>query len=188
MGARARSSAGGYGGGLPVGTPANAPGGGAGQWVIPLREWAAAALCSRAPGGCAAHVLSAREVEYLPASQHPPLGRSGVLISYIMEQKVGDTPLGSDSATLSQYRAALAAALAPHVGTVVDQLPTSLTVGIAAPSAPDPWVDMPGAIVDGLLGGVGMLLAGLGPLIVGAIVLVAILVLIYLGIRRTFLQ
>jgi hypothetical protein len=170
------------------------------QWPIPLRQWAQL-WWQRDP----THVLAATDIAFTPG------GASGPFINFIMESYVSEgahspvlqTPIGpivlpfdptntsSDSviAKLQLIRGALSNALKPYVGQSVAQLPASLNVavpsGATAPTPPEgliPVVPDPATIINNLIN-----FAQLGPLIVGAVILVAILVLLYLGIKRTIL-
>lgn len=182
--------------------------------MIPAREWAA-----RYWRTDPTHVLTEADIIYLPpsGSPHPtygpiPLGASGPFISWIMDSHAGvdagigfsgvpglpfpvdpTNPLGERNpdilAYLQKARTELSTALRPYVGRPITQLPVSLAVNVMAPSTPTGMVDVVGPIIDGILGAVRELLAGLGgalgPLIVGTVVLVAVLVLIYMGAKRT---
>jgi hypothetical protein len=178
--------------------------------VIPLRDWATRALGAN-------HVLVDQDVFVrTPAvidytTPNRDLGASGVFISWIMEQHVGLNNLSGTgglndyldlsnwfSQRTSEYelylwhvRQQLAQDLRPYVGKSAAQLPTSTTIHIRAPAAPtglaDPTGDLVGAIVNGLIGAASTLVGGLGPLVVGGIILVAILVLLYMGAKRTLL-
>lgn len=139
-------------------------------------------------------------------------GLSGMFINFIMEQKVGvdsgiglgglpglPTPIdptniyGERNAEIRAYlmraRIALADRLQPFIGKPISALPASLSIPVAAPSQPTGLVDVVGPVVqgitEGLLAAVGALVGGLGPLLVGGVLLIAILVLIYTGAKRT---
>lgn len=178
--------------------------------MIPLRQWAQQ-WWQRDP----THVLTAADVVYRAPSGtrpdgSPDLGASGPFLNWIMETHVGvssvsgqtirfNTPIGpiyvpipigggsggDPVRYLQTVRARLAASLRPFVGKNIAQLPASLAVPIAAPAAPEgliPIVPDPGTIINNLID-----FAGLGPVLVGAIILVAILALIYAGVKRTLL-
>lgn len=171
--------------------------------MIPLRLWAQQ-WWQREPG----HILAPADVAYR-APGPSDLGATGPFLQWIMETHVGvGSAYGSLPAPWSHYfdqltpaaaqqyllmvNAKLAAALARHVGTPIGQLPASLTItGLAPVTPPTGLADPAKDLADALIGAVQALLAGLAeglaPLIIGAIFLIAILVLIYLGVKRTLL-
>jgi hypothetical protein len=103
--------------------------------------------------------------------------------SFYVPIPVGGGTAGDPVKYLQGVRARLSAALRPFVGKPIGQLPATLTVPIAPPAAPEgliPVVPDPATIINNLID-----FAGLGPLLVGAIVLVAILALLYIGVKRT---